>query len=63
MRAERWAYENMRPGEFRCSRCEKWKSDDDMHPFSSDPYGPPICGDCLDELLSAKDAKEKEDEQ
>jgi len=47
----------MKDGQFKCCACEQWKSDNDMHPWSSDPYSPPICSGCLEKEL--EEAREK----
>jgi len=58
--AERWFDENVRGDEFLCS-CEKWCKLSDGQPSSPNPYAPPICPDCLDEMLKSSNNRGTDD--
>jgi hypothetical protein len=42
---ERWAEENMRDDQFRCS-CGVWIPIDGGFYMSGNPYAPPVCMEC-----------------
>ena len=49
-RGEAWHEEmtkDVPPNHFRCG-CGRMVPWEDAHPYSADPYSPPICGVCLE---------------